>query len=210
MTKKIFFLIGLLASCWLTTVAQGVTAAVTVYKEFQPATIHLADGRLLKVSLANIFLKNSSLLYKSGLETKEANLNTLVKVVFKDRTYYKVDTLLAYHVDSVGNDALLSAQQIDFETWNQQVANNSLFTSMDFGEMIGYTTAELSDEQDLRFPIKNLYFFRLKGKYVLVHERNLRHVLNKEKSRLMESVMTEKGFSWTDEKCLLKLLKIIQ
>lgn len=210
MTKKIFFLIGLLASCWLTTVAQGVTAAVTVYKEFQPATIHLADGRLLKVSLANIFLKNSSLLYKSGLETKEANLNTLDKVVFKDRTYYKVDTLLAYHVDSVGNDALLSAQQIDFETWNQQVANNSLFTSMDFGEMIGYTTAELSDEQDLRFPIKNLYFFRLKGKYVLVHERNLRHVLNKEKSRLMESVMTEKGFSWTDEKCLLKLLKIIQ
>ncbi len=196
--------------CWLCGLAQTTTTAVTVYKEFQPATIHLADGRLLKVSQANIFLKNSSLLYKSGVDTKEANLKTLNKVEFKNRTYYKIDTLLAYHVDSIGNGALLCAQLIDFGAWKHLVANNSLFTSMDFGEMIGFTTAELADEQDLRFPIKNQYYFRLNGKYVFVHERSLRHELSKEKRRLMESIMTEKGFSWTDEKSLIKLLKVIQ
>jgi len=203
-------LLVLMLCFWLNGSAQSVTAAVTVYKEFQPATIHLADGRLLNVSLANIFLKNSSLLYKSGVETKEANLKTLSRVDFKDRTYYKVDTLLAYQVDIVGNDALYCAQVIDFVAWKQMVANNSLFTSMDFGDMIGYTTAELANEQDLRFPLKNQYYFLLGGKYVLVHERQLRRVLNKEKKRLMESVMTEKGFSWTDEKSLIKLLKTIQ
>jgi len=208
--KRLGILLGLMACCWIYGLAQSVTPAVTVYKEFQPATIHLADGRLLKVSLANIFLKNSSLLYKSGVETKEANLNTLARVDFKDRIYYKVDTLLAYRVDSVGSDALYCAQLIDFAAWKQLVANNSLFTSVDLGDMIGYSTAELANEQDLRFPLKNQYYFQLDGKYVLVHERQLRRVLNKEQKRLMESVMTGKGFSWTDEQWLLKLLKTIQ
>ena len=89
--------------------AQTTTTIATVYKEFQPATIHLTDGRKLKVSLANVFLKNSSLLYLSGNDTKEANMKTLTQVDFPDRTYYTVDTLLAYQVDTVGHDALLCA-----------------------------------------------------------------------------------------------------
>ena len=60
MKKLVLFL--LLAIDTVTMWAQTTTTALTVYKEFQPATIHLADGRLLKVGFANIFLKNSSLL----------------------------------------------------------------------------------------------------------------------------------------------------
>ena len=80
----------------LTSVAQTTTTSLTVYPSFQPATIHLNDGRQLKVGFANIFLKNSGLLYISGQETKEANLKTLTKVDFKDRTYYRIDSVLAY------------------------------------------------------------------------------------------------------------------
>ncbi|MDE7456708.1 MAG: hypothetical protein K2M96_08380 [Prevotella sp.] len=186
------------------------TPAVTVYREFQPATIHLVDGRQLKVSLANIFLKNSSLLYKSGIDTKEANLKTLTKVEFKNRVYYKIDSLLAYQVDTVGHDALFCAQRIDVEAWRQSVVNNSVMTSLDLGDMIGYTQAELANEQDLHFPLMTLYYFRLNGQFVLAHERRVKRVLNKEKRRLMEAVMGEKDFSWTDEQSLLKLLKVIQ
>ncbi|MDE6646643.1 MAG: hypothetical protein K2K03_02220, partial [Prevotella sp.] len=182
----------------------------TVYREFQPATIHLADGRQLKVSLANIFLKNSSLLYKSGIDTKEANLKTLTKVEFKNRVYYKIDSLLAYQVDTVGHDALFCAQRIDVEAWRQSVVNNSVMTSLDLGDMIGYTQAELANEQDLHFPLMTLYYFRLNGQFVLAHERRVKRVLNKEKRRLMEAVMGEKDFSWTDEQSLLKLLNVIQ
>ena len=186
------------------------TSALTIFKEFQPATIHLADGRILKVSLANIFLKNSSLLYKSGIQTKEANMKTLTQVDFKNRIYYKIDSLLAYEVDTVGTDGLYCAQKIDYVSWKNMVANNSMMTSLDLGDMIGFTTAELADEQDLQIPIMALYYFRLNGKYVLAHERNLKRVLNKEKKRLMESVMSDKDFSWTDEQSLMKLLRIIQ
>ncbi len=207
--KQIVCMLALLGSLAFQGHAQ-TTPAVTVYKEFRPATIHLADGRLLKVSLANIFLKNSSLLYKSGVDTKEANLKTLTQVDFEDRSYYKIDSLLAYQVDTIGNDALYCAQKIDFVAWRQMVANNSVLSSLDLGDMIGYSYAELADEQDLHFPIIQLYFFRLNGKFVLAHERNLKRVLNKEKRRLMESMMIDKSFSWTDEQSLLKLLKTIQ
>lgn len=205
------FALWLLLTCGaLTTTAQTTTTVLTVYKEFQPATIHLTDGRLLKVGFANIYLKNSSLLYKSGQDTKEANLKTLTKVDFKDRTYYRIDSVLAYQVDTVGNQQLYCAQRIDFMAWNQLRVNNSNITSLDFGDLMSYTTVDLADEQDIHFPLINVYYLQIDGKYVLAHERSLKRVLNKEKRRLMTSVMSEPGFSWTNEKSLLKLLKYIQ
>lgn len=190
--------------------AQATTTSLTVYQEFQPATIHLVDGRQLKVGFANIFLKNSSLLYKSGQETKEANLKTLTKVDFKDRTYYRVDSVLAYQVDTVGHQHLYCAQRIDFEAWRGLMINNRIMTNLSVGDLLSYTATNLSDEQDIHFPLVNVYYFQIDGKYVLAHERNLKRVLDKEKRRLMASVMSEPGFSWTSEASLLKLLKMLR
>lgn len=205
--KTLFFLLVLLP---LTAMAQTTTTSLTAYREFQPATIHLADGRQLKVGFANIFLKNSSLLYKSGQETKEANVKTLVKVDFSDRTYYRVDSVLAYQVGTVGQQHLYCAQRIDFEAWRGLMVNNRIMTNLSVGDLLSYTATSLTDEQDIHFPLVNVYYFQIDGKYVLAHERNLKRVLNKEKRRLMTSVMSEPGFSWTSEASLLKLLKYIQ
>jgi hypothetical protein len=207
---KKFVLFLLLTTCILTISAQSTTTSLTVYKEFQPATIHLADGRHLKVGFANIFLKNSSLLYKSGQETKEANLKTLTKVDFKDRTYYRIDSVLAYQVDTINHQQLYCSQRIDFAAWKQLKANNSNITNLDLSDFVSYTTTDLMDEQDIHFPLINLYYLKLGDKFVLAHERNLKRVLDKEKRRLMSSVMSEPGFSWTSEASLLKLLKYIQ
>lgn len=190
--------------------AQQVTPAFTVYPEFKAATVWLSDGKKLKVMLANIFLKNSTLLYKSGMQTMQANMQTMQRVDFDDRTYYRLDTILAYRVDTVGSDALYCAEHIDFAAWRQAMANNTLFTSLDLNDMVGYTTAELANEQDIHFPVVNSYYFLLNGKYVIAHERQLKRVLNKEKRRLMEAAMVEKDFSWSSEKSLMKLLRMIQ
>jgi len=208
MLRKTAIFLLLLVVC--SVVGQTTTASVTVYNEFRPATIHLTTGKLLRVSLANIFLKNSSLLYVSGTQTKQANIHTLTRVDFPDRVYYRLDTLLAYRIDSIGDDGLYCAQQIDIETWKQMVANNTEFTSIDFGDMVGYSTAELSDYHDLRFPVVNLYFYKIDGKIIKVHERKLKQILNKEQRRKMETVIARKGFSWTDENWLKELFKTIE
>lgn len=206
-TKILFIIIFAAACCKLS--GQGITSAVTVYKEFKPAMIQLADGRKLKQPLANIFLKNSSLLYKHGSETMEANLANVLSVQFDDRTYVKIDTLLAYRVDTVASNALYCAKVIDIEAYRQSLANNQVITNLSLGDLVSSTTIDLTDESDTKLPIIPLYYYNYNGKYVWVHERHLSRMLNKEKRRIMKSVMAQPGFSWTSEEWLLKLLKAI-
>ena len=208
MKKLVLFL--LLSIGVLTASAQGTTTMVTVYQAFKPATIHLVDGRLLKVSLANIFLKNSGLLYISGHDTKEASLQNISTVEFQDRTYYRIDSVLAYQVDTVNHQPLYCAQRIDLVAWKGMIINNRQLDNISLGDMLTYSATELADQHDIHFPVINTYYFQINGKYVLAHERNLKRVLDKEKRRLMASVMSEPEFSWTSEKSLLKLLKYIQ
>ena len=210
MIRHILSVLVITFTCCLYSHAQQVTPALTVYKEFRPATVLLTDGKKMKLPLANIFLKNSSLLYKSGVATKEANMSTLLRVDFKDRSYLRIDTLLAYQVDTVGHDVLYCAQMIDMESYRQQITNNREITSLDLDDMIGYTTVDLQDEQDIYFPIKNVFIFRIKGDFVIAHERYLKRLLTKEKRRILASAMAMPGFSWNDEKSLMTLLKMIQ
>jgi len=208
MKKLVLFL--LLSIGVLTASAQGTTTMVTVYQAFKPATIHLVDGRQLKVSLANIFLKNSGLLYISGHDTKEASLQNISTVEFQDRTYYRIDSVLAYQVDTVNHQPLYCAQRIDLVAWKGMIINNRQLDNISLGDMLTYSATELADQHDIHFPVINIYYFQINGKYVLAHERNLKRVLDKEKRRLMASIMSEPEFSWTSEKSLLKLLKYIQ
>lgn len=212
MRKRIYlFVFGVvLTTGILTATAQPTTTSLTAYKAFQPATIHLLDGRKLKVEFANIFLKNSGLLYISGQDTKEANLKTMTKVEFKDRTYYRIDSVLAYQVDTINNQQLYCAPRIDVEAWRGLLINNRQLSNISLGDMVTYSATELVDKQDIHFPLINIYYFKIDDKYVLAHERNLKRILDKEKRRLMTSVMSEPNFSWTNETSLLKLLKYIQ
>ena len=195
--------------------AQEVTPQLTVFPDFRPATAYLADGKKLDIPMANIFLKNSSLLYISGDVTKEASTKNLLRVDFKDRTYFRIDSVLAYQVDTVGKNALFCAKVLDLKAYRQLIANNSNITNLDINDlasmnMFQYTTIDINDVKDIHFPVIPLYYYRLNNQYVLVHERNLKRALNKEERRRMESVMNLPNFSWTDEKFLLKILEVIQ
>ena len=195
--------------------AQEVTPQLTAFPEFRPAIVYMADGKKMEVPMANIFLKNSSLLYLSGELTKEANTKNLLRVDFKDRSYIRIDSVLAYQVDSVGSKALFCAKVLDIKAYKQTLMNNSNITNLDLNDlmtmnMIQYSTIDIQDTKDIHFPVIPLYYYRIDDKFVLVHERHLKRALNKENRRRMESVMNLPGFSWTDEKFLIKILEVIQ
>ena len=191
--------------------AQEKTYGLTVYKGYKPATITLVDGRTVTQPLANIFLKNSSLLYlnRNGV-TMEANMANILTVKFDDRQYIKIDTLLAYEVDTIGPDALFRATVIDMVAYQQNLRNNQVFTNISLGDQLSTTSVDLSNESDYMLPLIDLYFFRIDGKFVHCHDRTLGNMLNKEKKRLMRSYILLPDFSWTNEKSLLKLLKGLQ
>ena len=197
----------------LNGVAQQITPALTVYPDFRPATILLTDGSKLKVPLANIFLKNSSLLYMSGEIVKEADLKNVRQVEFDDRTYIRIDSLLAYQVDSVGRNALYCAKVIDIKSYKQTIANSANITNLDLSNvnnMLSFSTIDAIGKEGVEFPVIPLFYFRLDNQFVRVHERNLKRILSKEQRRIMESVMSLPDFDWTDEKSLIKLLTLIK
>lgn len=213
--KRLVLLSTILLMAALQVTAQEVTPKLTAFPEFRPATAYMADGKKLDIPMANIFLKNSSLLYISGELTKEADTKNLLRVDFKDRTYIRIDSVLAYEVDTVGANALFCAKVLDLKAYKQLLANNSNITNLDLNDlasmnMFQYTAIDINDVTDIHFPVIPLYYYRLNNQFVLVHERHLKRVLDKEKRRRMESVMNLPDFSWTNEKSLLKILEVIQ
>jgi hypothetical protein len=199
----------------LRVAAQEVTPQLTAFPEFRPATATMADGKKLDIPMANIFLKNSSLLYISGELTKEANTKNLLRVDFKDRSYIRIDSVLAYQVDTVGKNALFCAKVLDLKAYKQLLINNSNITNLNMNDllsmnMLQYTTVDIGDTQDIHFPVIPLYYYRINDKFVLVHERHLKRFFDKENRRRMESVMNMPGFSWTNEEFLLKILEVIK
>ena len=199
----------------LRVAAQEVTPQLTVFPEFRPATATMADGKKMDIPMANIFLKNSSLLYISGELTKEANTKNLLRVDFKDRSYIRIDSVLAYQVDTVRTNALFCAKVLDLKAYKQLLINNSNITNLNMNDllsmnMLQYTTVDIGDTQDIHFPVIPLYYYRINDKFVLVHERHLKRFFDKENRRRMESVMNMPGFSWTNEEFLLKILEVIK
>ena len=213
--KKLVLLSTMLMLVAFKGTAQEVTPQLTAFPEFRPATVYMADGKKLDIPMANIFLKNSSLLYISGELTKEVDTKNLMRVDFKDRSYFRIDSVLAYEVDTVGANALFCAKVLDLKAYKQLIANNSNITNLNINDLanmniLQYTTIDINDVSDIHFPVIPLYYFRVNNQFVLVHERNLKRFFDKENRRRMESVMNLPDFSWTDEKSLLKILEIIQ
>ena len=201
--KKLVLLSTMLMLVAFKGTAQEVTPQLTAFPEFRPATVYMADGKKLDIPMANIFLKNSSLLYISGELTKEVDTKNLMRVDFKDRSYFRIDSVLAYEVDTVGANALFCAKVLELKAYRQLITNNSNITNLDINDlttmnMLQYTTIDINDVSDIHFPVIPLYYYRINNQFVLVRERNLKRFFNKENRRRMESVMNLPDFSWTD------------
>lgn len=209
---KLFNLFIIILASVQSLFAQERTTKLTVYPEFKPSIIVLSDGRQITQQFTNIFLKNSSLLYMSASVAKEANMANVRSVQFDDRYYVKIDSLLAYQVDSVGSDGLYCATIIDQVAYVQNIKNNQVMTNIDFHnfDQVSTTSVDLSNEDDYQFPLINIYYYRLGGKFVRCHDRSLSNVLNKEKKRMLRTFVHLDDFSWSDEKSLIELLKRLQ
>lgn len=208
--KKTIILFIIILSSITSALGHARTTKFTVYKEFRPALIQLTDGRVIKQNLANIFLKNSSLMYLQGSNAMEAKMDNIQSVKFDDRLYVKLDTILAYPVDSVGNDVLYCATVIDLVSYQAQLRNNQVITNFDLGEQISTTTMDISSDEDYKFPLVDLYFFKFNGKYVKAHERNLQLLLDKQQKRILKTFVRLEDFSWTNPDSLMKLLRALQ
>lgn len=183
----------------------------TLYREFKPSTIYLADGRKLKQSLTNVFLKNSSLVYLQGTYTMEAKMSNIRRVEFEDRTYEVVEDQLAILVDSIGNDCIYRVDYLDLDAYQAQLKNNVQISNLSLGDQISTSTIDLNNEEDYKFPLVHKYYMRYGGELIHVHEREIWRRLPKDKDvrRMFKTIIGEPNFSWTDDASVVRLMKAI-
>ncbi len=162
----------------------------------------------MKERFANVFMKNGTLLYKRNGFNMQADMGRVKRVDFADRTYLKVDTMLAYVVDTVGNNKLLCSTVIDLNSYKTELLNNRQITNLELGSHVNISTMDLSDTNE--YPLINLYYYDIAGKIIKVHERNVMRAIPKNKRREFTNIIQSDGFSWTDKEWLMRLLEMIR
>lgn len=196
--------------------AQDNTKNLTLYRQFKPATILMTNGKVVKTPLANIFLKDASLLYLKGENAMTAYMQTIRTVKIDSTWFDNIDNKLAQLIDSVGPNRLYCITEIDMEAYQTMLKNNVNITASSFQELtsgssdqLSYSTVELEAEEDHQLPLIRRYYYLYNGEIVRAHEREISRRLPKEKKHIYKSVMSLSDFSWVDPDSLMKMLKAI-
>ncbi len=187
----------------------STTTRTTVFETFQPAKITLTDGRIITQNQANVFLKNSSLVYKRGRTTMEAEPSQIRAVEIGGVDYVMVDTVLASVIDTLGNSKLLCVTMIDVDAYRTQLMNNTQMTNLEIGAHVNFNSANLTPDDEQSYPLMRMFYFDINGDIVKVHDRTVQKLFPKEKRRLYKTIIQTPGFKWDDPDSLMRLLREI-
>lgn len=209
MNKFIWIILGMVLSLGAHAQSHaGMSAWVTLYEKYQPAKITMENGKVIKQNQANVFLKNARLLFKRGMFDMEANMSQIKKVEFADRSFERLDTMLATALDTVGTNRILCTTTIDIEAYRHRSANDKVVTHLSIGEQVATNTIDLAASDEPKYPLVNNYYFEIDGEIMKVHERNIMRTLDKEKRRYLKTLMLMPDFDWGNREYLKKVLEL--
>ena len=198
----------------------GRSKGVTLFSDFQPAIIKLKDGKSSVHKQTNIFLKNSTLVYKkvpTG-EIMEASMPVVAGITVGDRNFINVKNHLAEVVATEGDASLVRVRVIDVETMkgeylnNSTITNSSMLDDLSAGRLIGEsmsTTRIDGAEDEEPYPLMDTYYYVVGDKVTLAHERSIKSAIKKDQRHEYEVILSN-GFSWTRQEDLAKLLKLFK
>ena len=198
-----------MATIAMAQVPYGRTDCVTIFPDYRPAKIVMASGNVLKVKEANVFLKNSSLMYKDRFgKDMEANMSLVKGVSFADREFMVFNRQLAELIHTCGNNRLIRVLTIDQDALKGEILNQSNITSVSgliSGDVLGITRDVVHEDQ-LRFPVIAQYYYVIDGKEMKCHEREVSHKLSKAKRETYKIATARGAFNWANEDDLKSLL----
>jgi hypothetical protein len=215
-------LLSLLLDCssLYAQIPSGRSKTVTMFKDFQPAIIKLKDGKQSLHKQTNIFLKNSTLVYKkvpTG-EIMEASMPIVAGITMGERNFINVKNQLAEVVATEGKASLVRIRIIDVETMKGEYLNNSTITNSSMlddlnagrliGESMSTTRVDGADDEE-PYPLMDTYYYVVGDKATLAHERSVKLVLKKDQ-RQEYQIELSRGFSWAKQEDLVRLLKFFQ
>lgn len=212
--KKLAFILLCCLACTLELSAQkfaGMINRTTVYETYQPARITLTTGRVIMQKEANVFLKNARLLFKKGRLDMEANMAQIRAVEFADKSYVRLDTMLAVVTDTLGNNRVLCTTTIDLAAFTNREINDRIISNFEIGtEQVSMASLDMVALEDKEYPLVNNYYFEVNGKILEANERTITRHLNRSKRSRLEFYLQMPDFDWGNPEWQHKVLELFE
>ena len=184
------------------------TNSVLAFPEFKDATVHFSFMRKGKAK-ANIFLKDSGLLYMQDTTVMQADLTDVISVDFDSVKYMRVtkDIGMGRVIAEKNNCALVCVTTIDVKSYDTDEAKgqNLPFFSLEGFNVFLEIEADFRDEAK-GYPLQDKYYFMVRGNAVPAVERKVKKVIRAEKKSDFKELMADRFWSWKDAGSLTDLL----
>lgn len=212
MKKTILFLFALL---WVSGATMAQQAQVErrskipfAYKDFKDSNIEFAFGKD-KIYKANIFLKDASLLYKNDTTVMKANLFGVISVDFGDALYRKTGDRMGKIIEQKGEVFLTVVTTIDTDRMREDARSgrNSTFLDLpEFNLFIDTNADYWAEGEGSSWPLKDEYFFVVKGEAIPAAEKIVRKSIRADKRNDFKELMKNRKWSWKDANSLKVLV----
>lgn len=212
MKKTILFLFALL---WVSGATMAQQAQVErrskipfAYKDFKDGNIEFAFGKD-KIYKANIFLKDASLLYKNDTTVMKANLFGVISVDFGDALYRKTGDRMGKVIEQKGEVFLTVVTTIDTDRMREDARSgrNSTFLDLpEFNLFIDTNADYLAEGEGSSWPLKDEYFFVVKGEAIPTAEKIVKKSIRADKRNDFKELMKNRKWSWKDANSLKVLV----
>lgn len=189
------------------------SATPFAFKEFQRAKVIQPFGKFIWAE-ANVYLKDASLFFMENDTMKRAFLNKVVAVQFDSVTFRKVEEQQLGEVIAEKNyNFLVRVRTIDMKQYNEETdgTQNAAYLDFDGIGRMESTFIDLNNSPFVEegFPVKDKYYFIVKGKCVVANEAHIEREISKKHLDDFKTLMRDRWWSWRDEESLKMLLEYL-
>ena len=192
---------------------QERSATPFAHAEFKRAKILQPFGKFVWAE-ANIYLKDASLCFMENDTIKKAFVDKVIAVQFDSATYRKVEkNQMGLVIAEKNYNSLIRVRTIDMKQYTEETDGTQNAAYLDFdgiGRMestfIDLNTSPFLEEG---FPVKDKYYFIVKGKCVVANESHIEREVSKQHMDEFKKLMRDQWWSWRDEASLKMLLEYL-
>ena len=192
---------------------QERSATPFAHAEFKRAKILQPFGKFVWAD-ANILLKDASLCFIENDTIKKAFVDKIIAVQFDSATYRKVEGgQMGLVIAEKNYNSLIRLRTIDMKQYTEETngTQNAGYLEFDGIGRMQNEFIDLHNEAFLEkgFPVKDKYYFIVKGKCVVANESHVEREISKQHMDEFKKLMRDQWWSWRDEASLKMLLEFL-
>ena len=182
------------------------------FPEFMDAKVLQPFGRSVKAR-ANIFLKNSALLFVQDGQVMQANIDRVLGVEFDSIKYMKVSSeQMGRVVAQKGYNRLLCCTHVNMPLYREETTGgkgmDNFTVELPGSEtFLNLDTQKRDDEGGI--PLTDTYYFYINGFVIPANESSFKKFVGKDQMQAFKVLKENRFWSWNDPESLKMLLDFL-